>query len=313
MLGDKPTFSNVEQSCIESVKRVYPDWKIKIWKDEDCMDWIKESPFALYNFEHKLFAYVSDYLRCKILYEEGGLYMDIDVYAIKRIPDSYFERNFLAWDVYNVTTNNGTCFYAKEQKQRIFKEFCDVMGNLKCPVELRNGSGAANDMINDVLKKYGLDMSTPGYCDKNQDLGEILILNRIEFGGRGRDDEGSVAEDVEPYLIHTCSGSWTVPSYSRFVELYYAIISKETDMRKLKNKVKKVIDKGRFSTVFIFFLTYQTRFFDAELRQILAPRKGYYRTYFIPCGNERGKVLDYISHKCVDIKSCIDIMRERNV
>ena len=95
MLGGRPTFSNIEMENMRSWKRCYPDFEIKIWKDEDCIDWINESSFASYHYHTtRVMAYVSDYLRNKILYEEGGLYLDIDVYAMNRIPDSYFEKRF---------------------------------------------------------------------------------------------------------------------------------------------------------------------------------------------------------------------------
>lgn len=308
-LGDKPTFSDTEQSCLNSLKKIYPDFEIKVWRNQDCLSWINESKFASYNFNMGFFAYVSDYLRCKILYEEGGLYLDTDVYAMERIPDSYFEKSFLAWDVYNVTTNNGTCFYASEPHLQIFKEFCDIMTN-QGPVQVRNGSGAANDLINEVLRKYGLDMSVPGYCDRDQDLGEIMILNRAQFGGRARDDEGYSSENIKPYLIHVCSGTWTVPMYYGNVRVRYALIKKDTDMIELKGKVRNLVNKGHNHFAYVFFMGCQKKF-DAELKEILNGE--YYTVHCVPCGNERKKIMDYIGRKISDIRNCCDIMRRESV
>ena len=314
MLGDKPTFSNMEEECLRSMQRVYSDFEFKIWRDDDCMEWIRESSFASYNYDCKSYPYVSDYLRCRILYEEGGLYVDIDVFAINRIPDSYFEKSFLAWDVYDVTTNNGTCFYASEPKLQIFKEFCDCMGNLPVPVKLRNGSGAANDLLNEVLEKYGLDMSEKGYCDRDQDLGDIVVLNRRQFGARGRDDEGFMIDSRDGnYLLHACFGSANVPTFSRFVVLNYAIIDENTDIGKLKERLRRKMespDLGR--QVFCFIIT---RFWraDEEFLSILNDkREGFFRIYPImtETQNPRAVALDYLVHHNIDIKACHDLMRE---
>ena len=37
MLGGKPTWSNIEIDNINSFKRLYPDFQIKIWRDADCL------------------------------------------------------------------------------------------------------------------------------------------------------------------------------------------------------------------------------------------------------------------------------------
>lgn len=314
MLGGKPTFSNMEEECLRSMQRVYPDFEMKIWREKDCMDWIRESSFASYNYDHGSFPYVSDYLRCKILYEEGGLYVDIDVFAINRIPDSYFEKSFLAWDVYNVTTNNGTCMYAAEPKLQVFKEFCDCMGSLPVPVKLRNGSGAANDLLNEVLEKRGLDMSQEGYCDRDQDLGDIVVLNRRQFGARGRDDEGFMIKSKdESYLLHACFGSANVPTFSRFVILNYAVIDDNTDIDKLKRNLRKRLDSVDIKcNVFCFIVSKMWKTDEEFLSMLNEKRAGFFRIYPILSETQslRAVALDYLVHHNVDIKSCHDLMRE---
>lgn len=73
-------------ACIQTWKLAMPDYEIiKVgeekteWFDfqavlKDC-DWLK----AVY--ERKLWAYVSDYVRIKILHDHGGIYLDTDVTA----------------------------------------------------------------------------------------------------------------------------------------------------------------------------------------------------------------------------------------
>ncbi len=69
--------------CIESWKIYLPDYEIIEWNeanfDVNCTDYIREA------YESKKWAFVSDYARFKILYEQGGLYFDTDVEIIKDI------------------------------------------------------------------------------------------------------------------------------------------------------------------------------------------------------------------------------------
>lgn len=67
--------------CIESWKKFFPGYEIKEWNEENfdlnCCNYVKEA------YQAKKWAFVSDYARFKILYENGGLYFDTDVEVIK--------------------------------------------------------------------------------------------------------------------------------------------------------------------------------------------------------------------------------------
>lgn len=73
------------KKCIESWKKYCPDYDIKRWDetnfDLDCCDYVREA------YQEKKWAFVSDYARFKILYENGGIYFDTDVELIKSIND----------------------------------------------------------------------------------------------------------------------------------------------------------------------------------------------------------------------------------
>ena len=247
VLGTRPTFSNLEKSCIDSWKKFYPDFEIKIWRDKDCIDWINESKFASYHYHvTQILAFVSDYLRCKILYEEGGLYMDIDVFCTNRLPDSYFEKSFIPWDVWGFTTNNGTCFYASEEKLPIFKEFADAMSESDLDVKMQFGSQAANGRVNSVLAKRGLTDFSGALCEEDIDLGDIVVYNRSQFGGRHGDNDGYLTNGKTVYFVHICSGSWVVPSFYRCVNVKYAMIYKDTDIDELKRRLRILHDKNEW-------------------------------------------------------------------
>lgn len=81
------------RKCIDSWKKYCPDYEIKRWDetnfDVNCCDYVREV------YEAKMWAFVSDYARFKILYENGGVYFDTDVELIKPIDDIIEEGPFM--------------------------------------------------------------------------------------------------------------------------------------------------------------------------------------------------------------------------
>ena len=71
--------------CIDSWKKYFPDYEIIEWNENNfdvcCIDYVREA------YEAKKWAFVSDYARFKILYEQGGLYFDTDVEVIRDMSD----------------------------------------------------------------------------------------------------------------------------------------------------------------------------------------------------------------------------------
>lgn len=78
--GGKPLPRGAKK-CIASWRKYLPDYEIKEWNesnfDMNCCDYVREA------YQAKKWAFVSDYARFKILYDQGGLYFDTDVEVIK--------------------------------------------------------------------------------------------------------------------------------------------------------------------------------------------------------------------------------------
>ena len=70
------------EKCIASWQKFCPDWEILEWNEENvdikaCPSYVQEAYAA------KKYAYVSDYIRLKVLFDRGGFYMDTDVELLK--------------------------------------------------------------------------------------------------------------------------------------------------------------------------------------------------------------------------------------
>ena len=69
--------SELIKKCMASWSRVLPEYTLKEW-NEDNFD-IASVPFVKEAYEHRKWAFVSDYVRLHALYHDGGVYMDTDV------------------------------------------------------------------------------------------------------------------------------------------------------------------------------------------------------------------------------------------
>jgi len=88
--GNNP-MGELENRCLDSWKKIFPDYKIRKWGNEDLehLDnrYLKEAVAA------KKWAFVSDYVRLYALYEEGGLYFDTDE-EVRKPLDEFMEHDF---------------------------------------------------------------------------------------------------------------------------------------------------------------------------------------------------------------------------
>lgn len=76
--GDYPP---LVKRCIRSWKRAMPDYEFRLW-NEDNFD-INGIPYMKKCYEMRKWAFISDYVRLHALYNEGGIYLDTDVVALK--------------------------------------------------------------------------------------------------------------------------------------------------------------------------------------------------------------------------------------
>lgn len=80
------------QMCIESWKKVMPDYELKLWNTEN-FDIDNSIPYVKEAFANRKWAFVTDYIRMYALYTEGGIYLDSDVKVLKRF-DGFLNNKF---------------------------------------------------------------------------------------------------------------------------------------------------------------------------------------------------------------------------
>lgn len=79
---EKPKLAN---KCIKSWHKYCPDYQFIEWNESNFP--IDQYPYAKYCLEQKRYAFLSDFVRLVVIYENGGIYFDTDVELIKTPDD----------------------------------------------------------------------------------------------------------------------------------------------------------------------------------------------------------------------------------
>lgn len=86
------------KDCILSWKLNLPDYEIKEWNEGNsdlASSFVKEA------YKLKKWAFVSDFIRLKVLYENGGIYLDTDMMVLKSFDKLLLNQCFLGAENFN--------------------------------------------------------------------------------------------------------------------------------------------------------------------------------------------------------------------
>lgn len=196
--GNNPLPFEVKK-CINSWKKICPDYEIRRW-DETNFD-VYQNDFIKSAYGSKAWAFVSDYARLKIVYDEGGIYLDTDVELKKSLDELRKNEGFFAIQQEGHYCNTGLGFGAKKENE-IVKTMLDLYDDLIYSEE--NKFSIACPYLNTkALEKYGYSYS--------DDV--IVIHNNLVLPPRfmdpiapGKNKENLLCNDT--VSIHHYSASW---------------------------------------------------------------------------------------------------------
>lgn len=233
----------IEKACIESWKRVYPDFEIKRVKpDTDIFKKMESAP---------------------------GLFLAPDIYALKRIPDSYFEKPFIAWEPY---------FEANDVNYTIM-------------------FGITHKIIFDKLNNK-MTCST-----SDMDYGEYVIVNRKQFGGSDFKLHQTKLEDT--YFIDV--GLTRGKSIEDGAVIHSMIINDNADHIEVANKIDSFMnlkDNSKTKHFLVIANTSLTNDITSKLalrlvynKATLARENKHWQIINTPGINGRQAILEYVEKK----------------
>jgi mannosyltransferase OCH1-like enzyme len=88
--GNNPK-SKIFYECLASWKQFCPDFEIFEWNEKNSKKYINK--FYINALRKKKYAFAADYIRARVLFEFGGIYVDTDMLLVKPI-DNLLEYNF---------------------------------------------------------------------------------------------------------------------------------------------------------------------------------------------------------------------------
>lgn len=221
------------KKCIESWSLYLPDYKIILW-NETNFD-IKSNYWTREAYERGKYAFVSDYVRLKVLYDYGGIYLDTDV-MVKRNLDSFLKyRAFTGFESENKLTS---AVIGSEKGFSLIKEYLETYSNR----HFVNTDGSINDganvnMMTDICKKYGFKANNSYQVIKEMHIFPRDFFCPIDFW---RNDK--ITKNT--FTIHYFEASWldleTKKRIKRERSHFYKIFNKYiSKLSKIYNKHSK--------------------------------------------------------------------------
>lgn len=106
--GEKPDFL---KQCIQSWKRVCPEYTIIEWNEENYD--INKYEYMRAAYKNRKYSFVSDLARLDILYNHGGIYLDSDVSLVKKLDDCLYQKGFVGVEKWGNINTGGGCGFVK--------------------------------------------------------------------------------------------------------------------------------------------------------------------------------------------------------
>lgn len=208
--GNSPLPSDVKR-CMKTWRKFCPDYEIMRW-DESNFD-VNSHPFMRQAYVCKKWAFVSDYARLKIIYENGGIYLDTDVELIKPLDDLMGYTAFFGCQAepHNVATGLG---FGAVKHAEIVQKMMDIYEEVN--FDFVNPEKCACPPLNMIaFRNLGYE-----YSDKIQVIDGIAIFPARYFDPLNSREFNLCDETIS---IHHYSATWSDP-YQRFKRRFAWII-----------------------------------------------------------------------------------------
>lgn len=191
---------NLENICINSWKEKLPEYEIIEWNEKnfDIEKEIKGKKFLEECYKQKLWAFISDYIRLKVLYEYGGVYLDTDMQIIKDITPLLNDKKVFFG--YEDEKHISAGIIGSEKKQNVIKQIIDFYEHDKIlNVPFYTIPKVITYIINNNFKKI----------DKNNFEDEIVVYDTkffYPFSYKEEYSDDCISKNT--YGIHWWNKSW---------------------------------------------------------------------------------------------------------
>lgn len=198
--------------CIKSWKKYLPDYKMKLWNEDNfditSVSYVKEA------YEARKFAFVTDYVRLFALYTEGGIYMDTDVEILKSLDNLLSLPAFSGYES-NKYSNFPTGLMASEAEGIWVREQLDYYTDKHFLNEDGTYDMTTNTQtISLIMQKNGFELTGKYHIYKNN----MHCFPKDYFCPKTSTGVLKITENT--YCIHHFAASWYQPSFAKKMQLF---------------------------------------------------------------------------------------------
>ena len=188
--------TNLAKKCINSWKTVLKDYKIQEWNEKNFD--VTQNEYTKYCYENEKWAFLSDYARLKIIYENGGIYFDTDVEVLASFDDLLKYTAFFGREGKYINTGLG---FGAEKNNSLIK---DIMQSYEKIIPTENYSFIPCPRLNTpFFKDYGFNVDTDNIEEKNN----IIVLTSTILNPFD-DQTGVLNKTTYTKSIHWYGKSW---------------------------------------------------------------------------------------------------------
>ena len=197
--GNKPLGRDTVR-FIQGWKKLCPDYQIRRW-DESNSPW-KDSLYAQQAYQEKKWAFVSDYVRLKVLWEYGGIYLDTDV-ELKKSLDGFLDTAcFIGFEEpYRL----GSAVIGAEPKQAWIGE---LLADYEKKSFLKEDNMLDLTANTRIITQYLIKHEGLALNNTKQFLNNGLMVYSSDYFSPKSYDTGRFCSSEHTVAIHHFEGSW---------------------------------------------------------------------------------------------------------
>lgn len=177
--------------CMKTWQKHLVDYEIIEWNESNFN--INDHPFAKKAYEAKKWAYVSDYIRAFVIYNEGGIYFDTDIIMVNKIDALLDNKCFVGYE------NNEypfTAVFGAEKGHPLVKDMLDYYNDRDFEFDIK-------DQYKNVNSKSVADILINNYGCKKGNKEQLL-----KDGIKVYKEDVLCNPSVNSITIHVFTGTW---------------------------------------------------------------------------------------------------------
>ena len=235
-VGGNPKSKDIER-CIKTWKKHLPDYEIIEW-NENNFD-INSNQYVKKAYEHKKWAFVSDYIRMYAIYNYGGIYFDTDVLVLDNLDEFLHNEAFIGYEDDNFPF---TAVFGAVKGHSLIKHILEMYDNISFDKE--------NVITNtEMVKKLLIEQYNCKLGNKEQLLKDNVKIYKKEI---------LCKPSIKSKTIHAFNASWIdkkmliinkidkkfrIRLTNKFLVILYIVFEKIVIMP--KNIIVKFIRRGK--------------------------------------------------------------------